>query len=803
MSEQRVDLDERFRAEVSALTPQPRRAVEQPLEPGAGLTGTQCLELFESQATSRHLDLAARRLGNAKRGYYSIGSSGHEGNAAVAAALRPTDPALLHYRSGAFFVHRARQVPGLDPIRDVLLGVVAAAAEPISGGRHKVFGSKPASVIPQTSTIASHLPRAVGLAFAIERASRLGVACEWPSDSVVICSFGDASANHSTATGAINAAIHTAHQGVALPLLFVCEDNGIGISVPTPPDWIEQAYGIRVGLRYFDADGCDLLDAALTAVEAADWVRETRKPAFLHLRTVRLLGHAGSDVESAYRRPADITADLVRDPVTATARILVSSGVATPAEILERYDDIGARVTATAESVWREPKLTSAADIMAPLAQLHPDLVRADVFRRGSLRSDIPNGARPGQRDERPRGNGQPGTATPVADVTARETTRDRTNTRDTAGTTAGTRDTTAADDTGSDNTSAHDTMEQPTAIGDPVTFAQAVNQTLADLLARACDVLVFGEDVGHKGGVYGVTKGLRKQFGARRVFDTLLDEQSVLGTALGAGLAGFVPIPEIQYLAYVHNAADQLRGEAATLSYFSQGRYRNPMVVRIAGYGYQKGFGGHFHNDNSIAALRDIPGLIIASPARADDAAAMLRTCVSAARVDGRVCVYLEPIALYHSRDLYRSGDNAWLAPTSETDHIAIGSARIYGDGRDLTIVTFANGVPMSLRVAQRLSTQGIDARVLDLRWLNPLPVDDLIHHARATGRVLIADETRRTGGISESICAALIDAGFDGPITRVTSQDSFIPLGPAATTVLLDEPQIESAATKLLTAR
>lgn len=793
VSEQRVDLDERFRAELSALTPQPSRPVEQPLEPGSGLTGTQCLELFESQATSRHLDLAARRLGSAKRGYYSIGSSGHEGNAAVAAALRPTDPALLHYRSGAFFVHRARQVPGLDPIRDVLLGVVAAAADPISGGRHKVFGSKPASVIPQTSTIASHLPRAVGLAFAIERAARLGVACEWPSDSVVLCSFGDASANHSTATGAINAAIHTAHQGVPLPLLFVCEDNGIGISVPTPPDWIEQAYGIRVGLQYFDADGSDLLDAALTAVEAADWVREYRKPAFLHLRTVRLLGHAGSDVESAYRSRADITADLLRDPVTATARLLVTAGIATPAEVLERYDDIGARVTATAESVWHEPKLTSAAEVMAPLAPLHPDLVRADVLGQGSLRSAVPNGARPSQRDEKPLGNGQPVTAAPVTDHAASGTTLNRKTTHDT----------TAAYDTESDNTSAQDTMEPTTVDRAPVTFAQAVNQTLADLLARDSDVLVFGEDVGRKGGVYGVTKGLRKQFGARRVFDTLLDEQSVLGTALGAALAGFVPIPEIQYLAYVHNAADQLRGEAATLSYFSQGRYRNPMVVRIAGYAYQKGFGGHFHNDNSIAALRDIPGLIVASPARADDAAAMLRTCVSAARVDGRVCIYLEPIALYHTRDLYHPDDNAWLAPTSETDHITIGSARVYGDGRDLTIVTFANGVPMSLRVARRLSARGIDARVLDLRWLNPLPLDDLLHHARATGRVLIADETRHTGGISESICAALVDAGFSGPISRVTSHDSFIPLGPAATTVLLDEPRIESAATELLTAR
>ena len=123
-------------------------------------------------------------------------------------------------------------------------------------------------------------------------------------------------------------------------------------------------------------------------------------------------------------------------------------------------------------------------------------------------------------------------------------------------------------------------------------------------------------------------------------MFDTLLDETSILGLALGAAVSGFVPVPEIQYLAYLHNAEDQLRGEAATLQFFSQGQYRNGMVVRIAGYGYQKGFGGHFHNDDSVAVLRDIPGLVIASPARPDDAAAMLRTCVAAAKVDGSVCV-------------------------------------------------------------------------------------------------------------------------------------------------------------------
>ena len=189
--------------------------------------------------------------------------------------------------------------------------------------------------------------------------------------------------------------------------------------------------------------------------------------------------------------------------------------------------------------------------------------------------------------------------------------------------------------------------------------MAQAINRALLDVLTDYPEALVFGEDVARKGGVYGVTRGLMKKVGPARVFDTLLDEQAILGLALGAGTSGLLPIPEIQYLAYLHNAADQIRGEGATLQFFSNRQYRNPMIVRIAGYGYQKGFGGHFHNDNAIGALRDIPGLIIASPSRPDDAAAMMHTCAAAARHAGAVCVYLEPIALYHTRDLYETATN------------------------------------------------------------------------------------------------------------------------------------------------
>jgi 2-oxoisovalerate dehydrogenase E1 component len=335
--------------------------------------------------------------------------------------------------------------------------------------------------------------------------------------------------------------------------------------------------------------------------------------------------------------------------------------------------------------------------------------------------------------------------------------------------------------------------------VTEPLTLALAINGALAEALDGHPEVLLFGEDIAAKGGVYGVTRGLHARFGAGRVFDTLLDETSILGLALGSAVSGFVPVPEIQYLAYLHNAEDQLRGEAATLQFFSQGRYRNGMVVRIAGYGYQKGFGGHFHNDDSVAVLRDIPGLVIASPARPDDAAAMLRTCVAAAKVDGSVCAFLEPIALYHTRDLYEEGDGLWLA-TPSPSHVPLGSARTYGDGRDLTILTWGNGLPMSLRVTRRLAQRGVEARVVDLRWLAPLPIEDIAREAVATQRVLVVDETRRTGGVSEGIIATLIDVGFDGQLARVTSKDSFVPLGDAANLVLLSEAEIEAAALALV---
>jgi len=735
-------LDEHFRDEVGLLERGPARALTAPVRAGSALSVQRALELFTAQCESRHADLAAIWMQSRGRGFYTISSSGHEGNAGVAAALRPDDPALLHYRSGGFYCARSRQKPGHDPVRDILFGVAAATGEPIAGGRHKVFGNADLAVIPQTSTIASHLPRAVGLAYSLDRARRTGVQTPWSRDAIVVTSFGDASVNHSTLVGAFNTASNTVYQGLPMPVLMVCEDNGIGISTRTPSGWIAERFATRPGLKYIAVNGCDLADVYDAAEQAAHFVRTTRKPAFLHLRTVRFLGHAGSDAEVAYRTPAEITADYARDPLLVTAQLLADAGAADGAELLQRYEAVRKRVRSVAVAAMAEPQLGSADAIMAPLA---------------------------------------PRDRVKVAEAVTAPAAADRQTVF-----------------------SAKLPEDEP-----PLTLAQSINRALHDELARRPQTLLFGEDVSLKGGVYGVTRGLRKSFGVARVFDTILDEQAVLGVGLGSALAGFLPIPEIQYLAYLHNAEDQLRGEAATLQFFSQGQYRNPMVVRIAGLGYQKGFGGHFHNDNSVSVLRDIPGLVVAVPSHPSDAPAMLRTLLAAAVTDGTVSVFLEPIALYHRRDLHSEGDGGWLAPYAGPDswaerHIPIGRARRWvtgqGDGSDLTILTFGNGVPMSLRVAHTLAADGVSSRVVDLRWLSPLPVKDILREAAASGQVLIVDETRRSGGVSEGIIAALVDGGFRGTISRVNSADSFIPLGDAARSVLLDEATVLRAARALV---
>ena len=714
-------------------------ADDAPVLPGSALDVRGFRELFESQLISRHLDLMARVLRKQDKVFYTIGSSGHEGNALVARLTRHTDPAFLHYRSGAFMAERFRKLPGMDAVMDSALSFAASKEDPASGGRHKVWGSKPLWVLPQTSTIASHLPKALGTAVAIEQARRIGHTLPIPADSIAICSFGDASSNHATAQTAFNAAAWTAYQKLPAPVLFVCEDNGIGISVKTPSGWIASNFRQRANLDYFFADSLDLATGYAQVQAAVEHCRLTRRPTFLHLKTTRLMGHAGSDFEIEWRSIEELVALEATDPLLRSAAIALDTGVYDQRALLDVYESTRKRCFAAAEAADRRPRLSTLAGVMQPLAPYSPAAVKAEAERS--------------------------------ADTDRR-----------------------AAVFGGKD----HLPENLP-----PRHLAIVLNHALHDVLAKYPESLVFGEDVAQKGGVYTVTKGLNKVFKGARVFNTLLDETMILGLAQGYANMGLLPIPEIQYLAYFHNACDQIRGEASSLQFFSNGQYRNPMVLRIASLGYQRGFGGHFHNDNSITALRDIPGLVVGCPSRGDDAALMLRTLMALAKVDGRVCAFLEPIALYMTKDLYAPGDGQWqFSYPAPGVAMPLGEGRVYAaEADDLLVITFGNGVPMALRAARTIETElGWKVRVVDLRWLAPLNDAFIAVQARSAKRIIVLDEGRKSAGVGEGVITAIVEAGLGNtPLRRVVGADTFTPLAGAALLVLPGEADVVKAAHEL----
>lgn len=739
-------VDENFSRRVKSGELPPTRTRTTLVE--SGLNPTLLIDLFESQVISRHLDLQARILKNSNQCFYTIGSSGHEGNAVCGQIFRLDDMAFLHYRSGALMIQRSKQLPGSTPIYDTMLSFVASSEDPIAGGRHKVWGSLPLLVPPQTSTIASHLPKAMGAALSITRSAELNahqITIEntmMAKDSLVLCNFGDASANHSTALGAINAACWTAYQNVKMPIVFICEDNGIGISVSTPPNWIENNFSNRPSLHYIKADGLNILDAYLKTKQVEDYVRQKRKPAFLHMQTVRLLGHAGSDMEFSYSTLEKIEANEFNDPLLHTARILMENNILSNEEILNLYERVRERIYHISQYTIHRPKL------------LKPEEICSTVI------SCV-----------------QPKISPELSDESAREQIFGR----------------------------------EYVKLSTPQHMAKLINYGLTDILLRYKNAVIFGEDVAQKGGVYNVTDGLFNRFGAKRVFNSLLDEQSILGVALGMGQNGFLPIPEIQFLAYVHNAEDQIRGEAATLAFFSQGQFTNPMVLRVAGLPYQKGFGGHFHNDNSLAVFRDIPGIIIAVPSNGADAVKMMRACIREAYEKGRVVVFVEPIALYMTKDLHQPEDKGWSFPYPDpVEEIAIGDFGVSGcrNGHDITIMTYGNGFYFAKQAEKiLLEKHNIKCKLIDLRWIAPLNKAKLIDEINngteklnngtkelnSNSKVLIVDECRKTGSFSEALVSMMVEFMPVLPqIKVVAAHDCFITLGVAAAAGLPSKNEI-----------
>jgi 2-oxoisovalerate dehydrogenase E1 component beta subunit len=292
-------------------------------------------------------------------------------------------------------------------------------------------------------------------------------------------------------------------------------------------------------------------------------------------------------------------------------------------------------------------------------------------------------------------------------------------------------------------------------------TLLEAVRDTLAEEMARDERVMVIGEDVGVKGGVFKATEGLQERFGDGRVVDAPLAEGGIVGVAIGAALNGMRPIAEIQFADFIWPAMDQIVSEAAKLRYRTNGDIGCPLVIRAP---YGGGIHGALYHSQSVeAAFFHVPGLKLCAPATPADAKGLLAAAI---RDD-------DPVLFFEHKRLYRSTKGE--VPEGDAV-IPIGVADVKRLGDDLTIITYGAMVHLALQAAERLAEEGISAEVLDLRSLLPLDRDAIAASIHKTNRALILHEDTRTGGIGGEIAAFLSEELFDdldAPIVRITSPD------------------------------
>lgn len=299
------------------------------------------------------------------------------------------------------------------------------------------------------------------------------------------------------------------------------------------------------------------------------------------------------------------------------------------------------------------------------------------------------------------------------------------------------------------------------------MTMIQAITDALRVELARDPNVLVFGEDVGHVGGVFRATEGLQKEFGEERVFDTPLAESGIGGLAVGLAVQGFRPVAEIQFIGFVFETMDQICSQATRLRYRSGGRYHAPIVFRTP-------FGGgvkapELHVDNLEGLFVQTPGIKVVIPSNPYDAKGLL---ISAIR-DNDPVFFMEHLKLYRS----------FRAEVPEGEYtIPLGKANVVREGKDVTIITYGAMVHTSLKAAEELEKSGVQAEVIDLRTLVPLDIETIVESVKKTNRAIVVQEAQRSAGIAAEVIAQINEKAIlhlEAPVLRVTSPDTVYAFG------------------------
>jgi pyruvate/2-oxoglutarate/acetoin dehydrogenase E1 component len=298
------------------------------------------------------------------------------------------------------------------------------------------------------------------------------------------------------------------------------------------------------------------------------------------------------------------------------------------------------------------------------------------------------------------------------------------------------------------------------------ITFAKAINSTIAEAMRADEGVLVIGEDVA-EGGPYTVTAGLAEEFGTGRVLNTPISEAAICGVAIGAAQSGKRPVLEIMFIDFLTLALDQLVNAAAKAHFMSGGQLRVPLVLRTQGGAGTRGAAQH--SQSLEAWLTHIPGLKVVMPSNAADAAGLLQTAIA----DPNPVVFIENKTLYFRKEELPNG----------AEPVPIGRARTVREGADVTIVALSRLVGESMAAAERLAADGVEAEVIDTRTLVPFDLQTVVESVRRTNRLVVAHEAVEHGGFGAEIAAQVQEAAFDfldAPVERVGAPFTPVPLSP-----------------------
>ena len=320
------------------------------------------------------------------------------------------------------------------------------------------------------------------------------------------------------------------------------------------------------------------------------------------------------------------------------------------------------------------------------------------------------------------------------------------------------------------------------------LTYADALREALREEMLRDPRVLLMGEEIGVFEGVYKVTRGLLKEFGPERVRDTPISEAAIAGAAIGAALAGLKPVAEIMYMDFVPICLDQIATQAAKMHFMSGGKLKVPMVLRTQ-YSLGRAHGSQ-HSQFFPSWFFQVPGLKVVLPSTPHDAKGLLKAAIR----DGNPVVFIESGMLYRTK-----------GPVPEGDYvIPLGQCDVKRKGNDLTIVAVSRLVNEALAAATKLEEQGLLVEVIDPRTIQPLDLATILESVKRTGRLIVASDDVKSGGIGSEIAAAVVEEGFDSldaPIVRVASPNMPIPFSPTLEQAYMPNAEkIVEAARKLI---